>query len=65
VVVGDIGADVAAARAAGARGILVPAPRTRPAERAGARIAGNLAEAVGMLTGAIPLAPIWPNGAGD
>jgi histidinol-phosphate phosphatase family protein len=65
VVVGDIGADVAAARAAGARGILVPAARTRPAERAGARVAGDLAEAVGMLTGAIPLAPIWPNGAGD
>jgi histidinol-phosphate phosphatase family protein len=65
VVVGDIGADVAAARAAGARGILVPTPRTRPAERAGVRIAGDLAEAVGMLTGAIPLAPIWPNGAGD
>jgi len=65
VVVGDIGADVAAARAAGARGILVPTPRTRPAERAGARIAGDLAEAVGMVTGAIPFAPIWPNGAGD
>lgn len=64
-VVGDIGADVAAARAAGARGMLVPTPRTRPAERAGVRIAGDLAEAVGMLTGAIPLAPIWPNEAGD
>jgi histidinol-phosphate phosphatase family protein len=65
VVIGDIGSDVAAARAAGARGILVPAARTRPAERAGARVASSLAEAVDMVTGAIPLAPIWPNGAGD
>jgi len=56
---------VAAARAAGARGVLVPASPTRSAERAGVRVAGDLAEAVGMLTGAIPLAPIWPNGAGD
>ncbi len=32
VVVGDIGADMGAARAAGARGILVPTPRTRPEE---------------------------------
>jgi histidinol-phosphate phosphatase family protein len=65
VVVGDIGADVAAARAAGARGVLVPTPRTRAAERAGVRVAGDLAEAVGMLTGTIPLAPMWPNEAGE
>jgi histidinol-phosphate phosphatase family protein len=32
VVVGDIGADMDAASAAGARGILVPTPRTRPEE---------------------------------
>jgi D-glycero-D-manno-heptose 1,7-bisphosphate phosphatase len=32
VVVGDIGTDMDAARAAGARGILVPTPRTRPEE---------------------------------
>ena len=32
VVIGDIGADVTAATAAGARGILVPNGRTRPAE---------------------------------
>jgi histidinol-phosphate phosphatase family protein len=32
VVIGDIGADVDAARAAGARAILVPTPRTRPDE---------------------------------
>lgn len=31
-VVGDIGADVDAARAAGARGVLVPTPVTRPEE---------------------------------
>ncbi|MBX9394532.1 HAD-IIIA family hydrolase [Streptomyces sp. TRM72054] len=36
VVIGDIGADVAAARAAGARGVLVPTPVTRPEETAGA-----------------------------
>ncbi|MFJ9037757.1 D-glycero-alpha-D-manno-heptose-1,7-bisphosphate 7-phosphatase [Streptomyces sp. NPDC102406] len=32
VVIGDIGADVAAARAAGARGVLVPTPVTRAEE---------------------------------
>lgn len=32
VVVGDIGSDVAAAQAAGARGILVPTRQTRVAE---------------------------------
>jgi HAD superfamily hydrolase (TIGR01662 family) len=65
VVVGDIGADVAAARAAGARGVLVPTPQTSPAELAGVRVAGDLAEAVRMITGEIPLAPVWPNGDGD
>ncbi|MFC7331166.1 HAD-IIIA family hydrolase [Marinactinospora rubrisoli] len=35
-VIGDIGADLAAARAAGARGILVPTPVTRPEEITGA-----------------------------
>jgi HAD superfamily hydrolase (TIGR01662 family) len=65
VVIGDIGSDVAAARAAGARGVLVPTAQTRPAERAGIRVAGDLAEAVRMITGEIPLASIWPNEAGD
>jgi histidinol-phosphate phosphatase family protein len=65
VVIGDIGTDVAAARAAGARGILVPTAQTHPSERAGLRVAGGLAEAVGMVTGTIPLAPVWPNGVGD
>jgi histidinol-phosphate phosphatase family protein len=46
VMVGDIGADVAAARSAGARSVLVPTPRTRREERAGARVAADLAEAV-------------------
>ncbi|WP_051806868.1 D-glycero-alpha-D-manno-heptose-1,7-bisphosphate 7-phosphatase [Streptomyces sp. NRRL F-2664] len=36
VVVGDIGADVRAASAAGARGVLVPTPVTRPEEIAAA-----------------------------
>ncbi|WP_067973979.1 HAD-IIIA family hydrolase [Nocardiopsis trehalosi] len=36
VVIGDIGADVDAARAAGARSVLVPTPRTRPQETAAA-----------------------------
>jgi histidinol-phosphate phosphatase family protein len=36
VVIGDIGADVEAARAAGARAILVPTPITRPEEIAAA-----------------------------
>jgi histidinol-phosphate phosphatase family protein len=36
LVIGDIGADVEAARAAGARSVLVPTPRTRPEEVAAA-----------------------------
>jgi histidinol-phosphate phosphatase family protein len=51
-VVGDIGADVDAARAAGARGVLVPTPRTRPQEIARAReVASDLAGAVDLLLG--------------
>ena len=47
VMVGDIGADVDAARAAGARAVLVPTPVTRPDEVARAEhVAGDLAEAV-------------------
>ncbi|GAA1845754.1 HAD-IIIA family hydrolase [Microlunatus capsulatus] len=52
LVVGDIGADVGAALAAGARAVLVPTPVTRPEEiahaRAVAAVAGSLAEAVGL-----------------
>jgi len=47
VVIGDIGADVQAARAAGARAVLVPTPRTRPEEVAAApTVAPDLAAAV-------------------
>ena len=52
-VVGDIGADVEAARAAGARGVLVPTPRTRREEVAAApERADDLDEAVDLLLGA-------------
>jgi histidinol-phosphate phosphatase family protein len=51
-VVGDIGADVDAARAAGARGVLVPTPRTRPQEVARApEVARDLVGAVDLLLG--------------
>jgi histidinol-phosphate phosphatase family protein len=50
VVVGDIGADVEAARAAGARAVLVPTPVTRPEEIAGApAVASDLDAAVSMI----------------
>ncbi|RCG30258.1 HAD-IIIA family hydrolase [Sphaerisporangium album] len=49
VVIGDIGSDMEAARAAGARGILVPTPQTLPAETAAAReTAPDLGTAVDM-----------------
>lgn len=49
-VVGDIGADVEAARAAGARGVLVPTPVTRRREVEDAPlVAADLAEAVRLL----------------
>ena len=47
VVIGDIGADMGAAEAAGARGILVPTPATRPEEIAAAPlVAPDLTAAV-------------------
>jgi len=50
VVVGDIGADVDAAHAAGARAVLVPTPRTRPEEIAAApEVARDLEDAVERL----------------
>jgi histidinol-phosphate phosphatase family protein len=50
VVIGDIGRDVAAAEAAGARGILVPTPVTLPAEVAAApEVAPDLTTAVDRL----------------
>jgi HAD superfamily hydrolase (TIGR01662 family) len=53
VVIGDIGSDVAAARAAGARSVLVPTPRTRHEERRGARVAVSLTDAVRFATGEV------------
>jgi histidinol-phosphate phosphatase family protein len=51
-VIGDIGADVAAARAAGARAVLVPTPVTRPEEVAAAPVvAPDLGHAVELLLG--------------
>jgi phosphoglycolate phosphatase-like HAD superfamily hydrolase len=51
-VVGDIGADVEAARAAGARAVLVPTPRTRPEEIAAApQTAPDLLAAVELAIG--------------
>ncbi|MER6307987.1 HAD family hydrolase [Streptomyces sp. NPDC001657] len=51
-VVGDIGADLGAARAAGARGVLVPTPVTRPEEIAAAPCrAADLPDAVRQLLG--------------
>jgi histidinol-phosphate phosphatase family protein len=56
VVIGDIGADVDAARAAGARSVLVPTPRTRADEVAAApAVARDLGTAVDLvLTGRAP-----------
>jgi histidinol-phosphate phosphatase family protein len=65
-VVGDIGADVEAARAAGARGVLVPTPATRHAEIAAApEVAPDLAAAIDLLLdgrppGAPEPAPLVP-----
>jgi histidinol-phosphate phosphatase family protein len=50
VVVGDIGRDMVAAGAAGAAGVLVPTPLTRPAEVAAApAVAASLPEAVALI----------------
>jgi HAD superfamily hydrolase (TIGR01662 family) len=55
VVIGDIGADVEAASAAGARPLLVPTPATRAEEVAAApEVAGDLTEAVDLLLGPAP-----------
>jgi D-glycero-D-manno-heptose 1,7-bisphosphate phosphatase len=51
-VIGDIGADVQAAAAAGARSVLVPTPRTRPEEVAAAPCrAPDLRAAVALALG--------------
>ncbi|MGC0337865.1 D-glycero-alpha-D-manno-heptose-1,7-bisphosphate 7-phosphatase [Streptomyces sp. SLBN-8D4] len=56
-VIGDIGADVEAARRAGALGVLVPTPQTRPEEIAAAEhVARDLSTAVrAVLSGRLPL----------
>ncbi|GGL70124.1 hypothetical protein GCM10009706_05590 [Curtobacterium citreum] len=55
VVVGDIGADVGAALAAGAQGILVPTARTRTEEVAAAdTVVGSLEEAVDLVLARVP-----------
>jgi histidinol-phosphate phosphatase family protein len=57
VVIGDIGADVDAARAAGARGILVPTPVTRAEEIAAAEeVAPDLMAAVERALGGAEVA---------
>jgi len=49
-VIGDVGADVQAAKAAGARGVLVPTPVTRQEEiDAAGEVAADLADAVALL----------------
>jgi phosphoglycolate phosphatase-like HAD superfamily hydrolase len=48
--IGDIGSDVEAAAAAGARGVLVPTPQTRPEEvTAAPEVAADLEQAVSLL----------------
>jgi HAD superfamily hydrolase (TIGR01662 family) len=55
VVIGDIGADVDAARAAGARAVLVPTPATRRDEvRRAPVVAADLAHAVQLAVGTVP-----------
>jgi HAD superfamily hydrolase (TIGR01662 family) len=61
-VIGDIGADAAAAHAAGARAVLVPTAVTRAAELAGMRTAPDLLTAVRMLAGEVAAPPLWPGG---
>jgi HAD superfamily hydrolase (TIGR01662 family) len=51
VVIGDIGSDVAAARAAGARSVLVPTAETMAVELRGARVAASLTDAVRFALG--------------
>jgi HAD superfamily hydrolase (TIGR01662 family) len=54
-VIGDIGADVEAARAAGARGVLVPTPVTRREEVAAAPVvAPDITAATDLLLGGAP-----------
>ncbi|KLU11544.1 HAD-IIIA family hydrolase, partial [Kocuria sp. SM24M-10] len=64
VLIGDIGADVEAAQAAGARSVLVPTPVTREEEVAAApAVAATLTEAVASVLGAPTGRPAVPAGA--
>ncbi|MBQ0986930.1 HAD family hydrolase [Streptomyces sp. F63] len=64
VVIGDIGADLGAARAAGARGVLVPTPVTRAEEvDAAPERAADLLAAVRAALGHRPAGPGGPSGA--
>lgn len=55
VVIGDIGADVDAAAAAGARSVLVPTPATLPEEVDRAPVvAADLLDAVGLVLAGLP-----------
>ncbi|WP_246079858.1 D-glycero-alpha-D-manno-heptose-1,7-bisphosphate 7-phosphatase [Nonomuraea mesophila] len=59
VVVGDIGRDMAAARAAGARGILVPTKETRPEEIDEApEVADDLTDVVERVLNDVSEAPV-------
>lgn len=58
VVIGDIGSDLGAARAAGARGVLVPTDVTRIEEiRAAELVAADLGEAVDLVLAAAAVVP--------
>jgi HAD superfamily hydrolase (TIGR01662 family) len=60
-VIGDIGADVEAARAAGARGVLVPTTRTLTDEiDAAPEVARSFAEAVDLLLGRADVEEVRP-----
>ncbi|WP_347109126.1 HAD family hydrolase [Paenarthrobacter sp. S56] len=62
-VVGDIGADMGAARAAGARAVLVPTPVTREEEIEAADVVANdLWHAVELLLNGVPLNDVPLNG---
>lgn len=58
VVIGDTGADVAAARAAGSRAVLVPNMATRTAEQAGVPCASSITEATAAILGGRRI-PSW------
>jgi histidinol-phosphate phosphatase family protein len=64
-VIGDTGADLQAAQAAGARALLVPTAATLGPERSGAWTAADVLTATAMLAGILPLPSVWPARAGQ